>query len=360
MKKTAVVLMNLGGPDSPEAVEPFLRNLFGDPAIIALPGPLRRPLAKFVAARRAPVAREIYAWLGGGSPLLANTEAQARALEAALGPGHRSFIAMRYWHPTTEETARAVREWAPDEIVCLPLYPQFSTTTTASSLAAWRRATARERLTCPTRAVCCYPREQGFVETVAALVRPALAAAAAPRPPRLLLTAHGLPQRVVAAGDPYPHQVALSAAAVVAALALPGLAHFELDWRLCFQSRVGPLAWLQPSTDDEIRRAGRDEAPLVVAPISFVSEHSETLVELDRDYRRLAERSGVPSYHRVATVGTAPAFIDALAGLVRRAAGHEGIGPGEPARICGPMHAKCALAGTRWSPHAIYDRVGPG
>lgn len=345
MAKRAVVLMNLGGPDAPEAVEPFLRNLFGDPAIIALPGLLRRPLARLVAARRAPVARDIYARLGGSSPLLANTEAQARALEAALGPGHRSFIAMRYWHPTTEEAARAVQEWAPDEILCLPLYPQFSTTTTASSLAAWHRAAARERLRCPTRAVCCYPREDGFIEAVAALVRPALAAAAPVGPPRLLLTAHGLPQRIVAAGDPYREQVEMTAAAVVAELAVPGL-----DWRVCFQSRVGPLAWLEPLTDEEIRQAGRDRVPLVVAPISFVSEHSETLVELDQDYRRLAETCGVPAYHRVATVGTAPAFIAALARLVRQAAGRDGIAgngiaPGEPARICGPGHAGCALAG---------------
>ncbi|HZU88997.1 MAG TPA: ferrochelatase, partial [Stellaceae bacterium] len=131
-----------------------------------------------------------------------------------------------------------------------------------------------------------------------------------------------------------------SAAAIVAALAVP-----ELDWRLCFQSRVGPLAWLEPATDEEIRRAGRDRVPLVVAPISFVSEHSETLVELDRDYRRLAEESGVPSYRRVPAVGAAPAFIAALACLVRHAAAHDGVGPGESARICGPAHAKCALAG---------------
>jgi ferrochelatase len=138
MTRVAVVLMNLGGPDSSVAVRPFLINLFSDPAIIGLPSFLRLPLARFVARRRAVVARDIYAQIGGRSPLLANTEAQARALEAALGPGHRCFIAMRYWHPMSIETARAVAEWAPDEIVCLPLYPQFSTTTTASSLAAWR------------------------------------------------------------------------------------------------------------------------------------------------------------------------------------------------------------------------------
>jgi len=315
MTRVAVVLMNLGGPDSLQAVQPFLVNLFSDPAIISLPVFLRLPLARFVAWRRAHVARDIYASLGGRSPLLANTEAQARALEAALEPGHRCFVAMRYWHPLSAETAREVAEWAPDEIVCLPLYPQFSTTTTASSFAAWRIAAARHGLIRPTYVIRCYPCEQGLVEAIAGLVGPALEAASSTgKPPRLLLTAHGLPKRIVRRGDPYPDQVERTAAGVVAALARPGL-----DWRVCYQSRVGPLEWIGPATDEEIRRAGKDGVALVVAPISFVSEHSETLVELDLDYRRLAEIAGVPSYHRVATVGVEPNFIGALATLVNRA-----------------------------------------
>jgi len=315
MTRVAVVLMNLGGPDSIEAVGPFLANLFSDPAIIGLPGLLRLPLARFIAWRRGPVARDIYARLGGRSPLLANTEAQARALEAALGPGHRCFVAMRYWHPMSIETARAVAEWSPDEIVCLPLYPQFSTTTTASSLAIWRCAAVRQGLSCPTRIVRCYPREQGFVEAIAGLVRPALEEASGNGTPfRLLLTAHGLPKKIIDRGDPYPDQVEETAAAVVAALARP-----ELDWRVCYQSRVGPLEWIGPATDEEIRRAGEDGVALVVAPISFVSEHSETLVELDLDHRDLAEAAGVPTYKRVPTVGVEPAFIGSLATLVNRA-----------------------------------------
>jgi ferrochelatase len=315
MARVAIVLMNLGGPDSLEAVRPFLVNLFSDPAIIDLPGPLRRPLARLIAWRRGPVAREIYAKLGGRSPLLANTEAQARALETALGPGHRCFVAMRYWHPFSTEAARQVMKWEPDRIVCLPLYPQFSTTTTASSLASWERAAKRQGLDCPTRCVCCYPCEDGLIEALARLIEPALdMVSTMGRDPRLLLTAHGLPMKIVRRGDPYPGQVEQTAAAVVAALARPGL-----DWRVCYQSRVGPLRWIGPATDEEIRRAGRDGVPVVVAPISFVSEHSETLVELDLDYLRLAETSGVPVYRRVATVGVEPAFIGSLASLVRRA-----------------------------------------
>jgi ferrochelatase len=307
--------MNLGGPDSLEAVRPFLVNLFGDPAIIRLPGFFRLPLARFIAWRRSPVAHEIYARLGGRSPLLANTQAQAQALETVLGPGHRCFVAMRYWHPISTEAARAVAEWAPDEIVCLPLYPQFSTTTTASSLAAWQSAAAQQGLTCPTHIVRCYPREEGLVEAIAGLVRPALdVASGSGKTPRLLLTAHGLPKKIVRTGDPYPDQVEQTAAALVNALGRP-----ELDWRVCYQSRVGPLEWIGPATDEEIRQAGKEGVPLVVAPISFVSEHSETLVELDLDYRRLAETSGVPAYHRVATVGIEPGFIGSLATLVNRA-----------------------------------------
>ncbi len=314
MARVAIVLMNLGGPDSLEAVRPFLVNLFSDPAIIDLPGPLRRPLARLIAWRRAPVAREIYTKLGGRSPLLANTEAQAQALEAALGPGHRCFVAMRYWHPMSAETTCEVAKWLPDQIVCLPLYPQFSTTTTASSLASWQLAAEQQGLDWPTRCIRCYPCEKGLIEALVGLIKPALDTVSTMGPhPRLLFTAHGLPMKIVRSGDPYPRQVEQTAAAVVAALAQPGL-----DWRVCYQSRVGPLQWIGPATDEEIEKAGREGIPLVVAPISFVSEHSETLVELDLDYRRLAEASGVPAYHRVATVGVEPAFIGSLASLVGR------------------------------------------
>jgi protoporphyrin/coproporphyrin ferrochelatase len=316
MARVAIVLMNLGGPDSLDAVEPFLFNLFSDPAIIRLPSFLRLPLARVIASRRAQTAREIYRRLGGGSPLLANTEAQARALEAALGPGHRCFVAMRYWHPMSAQTAREVANWGAEKIVCLPLYPQFSTTTTASSLAAWYTAAAQLGLAQPTWTVRCYPCEPGLIKAIAGLVWPVLDAAgkSATQQPRLLLTAHGLPKRIVRAGDPYPDQVERTAAAVVGALSRP-----ELDWRVCYQSRVGPLEWTGPATDAEIARAGKERVPIVVAPISFVSEHSETLVELDLDYRHVAEFSGVPAYYRVATVGLEPAFIGALAALVDRA-----------------------------------------
>src|SRR5579885_3099960 len=207
----------------------------------------------------------------------------------------------------------AVAAWPADEVVCLPLYPQFSTTTTQSSLDEWQHEARRRGFDRPTRAVSSWPTAPGFIAALAGRIEAALAAAP-PGKLRLLLSAHGLPQAIVRAGDPYPEQVAATATAVAAALGRQGL-----DWRVCYQSRVGPLAWLGPSLDEEVRRAAADGAGLLVAPISFVSEHSETLVELDRDYRRLAEALGVRFYLRVPTVGTDPAFIAALAELVEAA-----------------------------------------
>jgi ferrochelatase len=338
VSRVAVVLFNLGGPDGPEAVKPFLRNLFSDPAILSVPALLRRPLAAAIAGRRAVAAREIYAKLGGGSPLLANTMAQARALEAALADlgAVRAFACMRYWHPRAEEVAAEVKAFAPERLMLLPLYPQFSTTTTASSLADWQAAAKRAGLAVPVSAVCCYPSEPGFVAALAEGIRSAFQASPGAR---LLLTAHGLPERVVAAGDPYQRQVEDTAAAVVRAL---GLA--DPDWTVCYQSRVGPLRWIGPATDEEVRRAGRDQRAVVMAPIAFVSEHSETLVELDMEYAHLARESGVPSYRRVPTVSTHPAFIAGLAGLVRGAlARGPGIASAAGGRYCPAGYRGCAL-----------------
>jgi ferrochelatase len=315
MAKLAIVLMNLGGPDSADAVKPFLYNLFSDPAIIALPNPLRWFIAKMISSRRAPIARQIYAKIGNASPLVPNTEAQVRALEAALGSETRCFIAMRYWHPFADRAARAIRQWEADEIVLLPLYPQFSSTTTASSLADWHGAAKRAGITAPTHAICCAPDEPGFLAALAENIRAALAAWPAEKgTPRLLLSAHGLPKRTVARGDPYQSQVEMTAAALRQTLARP-----ELNATICYQSRVGPLEWLGPATDAEIRRAGAEKRGLLVAPIAFVSEHSETLVELDIEYSHLAAQWGVPHYVRVPTVSTVPSYIAGLARLVREA-----------------------------------------
>ncbi len=339
--KLAVVLFNLGGPDAPEAVEPFLRNLFSDPAIITLPGFLRQPLARLVAARRAPIAREIYAKIGGRSPILEETQAQAHALEASLGRGGieaRAFVAMRCWKPFSDETAKAVAAWKPDRIALLPLYPQYSTTTTASSLKDWHRAAVRAGLAAPQSRVCCYPDEPGFIAAEAVLIREALVKRRPEWTYRLLLSAHGLPKRTVAKGDPYQHQVEKSAAAIVAALGVE-----NLDWAVCYQSRVGPLEWIGPATDAEIRRAGAEGKAVIVVPIAFVSEHSETLVELDIEYAKLAKESGVPDYIRVPTVSTQSAFIDGLVRQVLQAVARDD-GRGRDTRFCPAGFRACGFS----------------
>jgi len=308
--KVAIILFNLGGPDSLESVQPFLRNLFGDPAILRLPSVLRGPLASLLARHRAPKARAIYAKIGGSSPILGQTEAQARALEEALGREHewRGYVCMRYWHPMTASVVRSVERFAPDRIVLLPLYPQFSTTTTASSFQAWNDAATFK---VPTKSIESYPTEPGFIDASVELVKQGLVEAGAGLK-RVLFSAHGLPERIVKAGDPYQAQVEQTARAI--AQRIDGV-----DWSVCYQSRVGPLKWIGPSTDAEIARAGADKVRVVLYPLSFVSEHSETLVELDIDYRHLAKEAGVPVYVRVPTVGTHPLFIGGLARLVRDA-----------------------------------------
>jgi ferrochelatase len=341
--KLAVILFNLGGPDSPEAVEPFLRNLFSDPAIIALPAIVRLPLARLIARRRAPVARKIYDHIGGRSPIFEETRKQANALQEALsgdGIEAKAFVAMRCWHPFSDGAARAVKAFAPDKIVLLPLYPQYSTTTTASSLKDWARAAKRARLDVPTARVCCYPGEPGFVAAMAARIADATRNLKPDTGYRLLLSAHGLPRRTIAKGDPYQWQVEQSAAAIVDALNRP-----ELEAVVCYQSRVGPLEWIGPATDAEISRAGRDGKGVIVAPIAFVSEHSETLVELDIEYRKLAEEAGVPDYRRAVTAGTHGDFVAGLAGLVRAALDGKTVACGDGAcgseRICPPAHKRC-------------------
>lgn len=333
-QKLAVVLFSMGGPDCLEAVRPFLFNLFNDPAIIRLPGLPRRLLAGLISRRRAGPASLIYRHLGGRSPLLENSEAQARTLEAALGVPEttRCFVAMRYWHPFADEIVPAVKAFDPDRIVLLPLYPQWSTTTSASSVADWLRACRAAGLDKPTETLCCYPTEPGFIAALAGLIRPLYRAAANHGRTRVLFSAHGLPEKIVKAGDPYQWQCERTAEALAAAL---GIAN--LDWVSCYQSRVGPLKWIGPETSAEIVRAGREGVAVVVAPIAFVSEHSETLVELDVEYRALAERSGVPAYLRAPTVGVSPEFIAGLARLVREGGGDE--------RRCPAARTGCARGG---------------
>jgi protoporphyrin/coproporphyrin ferrochelatase len=335
--RVAVVLFNLGGPDRPEAIKPFLLNLFNDPAILRVPFFVRPFLARRIAAARLQPARASYAVLGGRSPLLELTQQQANALETELGEVEaKCFIAMRYWHPFSIETASAVRDWRPDEVVLLPLYPQYSSTTTGSSLTTWREAAAQVGLVAETSLVCCYPNDAGYAGAVAGLLRQAwegaMAALDSSVKLRVLFSAHGLPESIVQAGDPYQWQIEQSVTAVLAAWGQ------ECDWTICYQSRATPQRWIEPSTEQEIERAAHDKVAVLVVPIAFVSDHSETLVELDVDYRKLAEDLGVPGYFRVPAPNADAFFIHALADLVRQAREQR-----RPRRLCPQGRRLCPI-----------------
>lgn len=338
--RTAVVLFNLGGPDSREAIKPFLINFFSDPNIIQLPQPFRGLLARVIAGRRSRrEAGDSYSELGDKSPLLENTRTQEAALQDALAadPGSvKVFTCMRYWHPMAREVVRDVKAWGAERIVLLPLYPQFSTTTTWSSIGEWQKAVKLEGLQVPTSLVCCYPRDAGFIDASARLVREAYdrASAEAGQPPRVLFSAHGLPEKIIRQGDPYQWQCEEGARLIAKATGIDGL-----DWQICYQSRVGPLKWIGPSTEEALEKAAADGVPVLVYPHAFVSEHVETLVEIEIEYREMAEEMGVVWFGRVPTVMTAPEFISGLARLVRERVNAPGISSDAGGRIC-PSGAK--------------------
>ncbi|MCP2671703.1 ferrochelatase [Maricaulaceae bacterium EIL42A08] len=336
-RRIAVVLFNLGGPDGPDSVRPFLRNLFKDPAIIGAPGPIREALAWLISTTRTKEASENYAKMGGGSPLVPETEKQAAALTEALSgvmPDDeiKCFLAMRYWHPFVEEAVEAVKEWVPDETVLLPLYPQFSTTTTGSSLKAWKDAGGPE-----ARTVCCYPEQDDFITAHAKLIEEAYEKAGRPADPRILFSAHGLPEITIKKGDSYQWQVEQTVAKVVEKLP-EDLKNHEI----CYQSRVGPLKWIGPSTEEAIERACSDGKHIFLTPIAFVSEHIETLVELDEEYAEFAEEFEARGYDRVAALGAHPYFIEGLKSLVIGALnGRVGLNPPNGAPVCPGKFKRC-------------------
>lgn len=335
-RRVAIILMNLGGPDGPAAVRPFLFNLFNDPAIIGAPQPFRTMIATLISTTREKSARANYALMGGGSPIVPETLKQAAALEAALtqrnlGIEGKLFLAMRYWAPRASEAGAAAKAWGATEAILLPLYPQFSSTTTASSLAEWKKHSDL-----PATAICCYPRGSSFAQAHADLILQTWNEAGAPPNPRVLFSAHGLPEIVVQRGDPYQWQVERSVEAVRALL--PS----EWSHRICYQSRVGPMKWLGPSTVEALDEAARDNAGVIVSPIAFVSEHIETLVELDIEYAAHARDAGLPFYLRAPALSEAPGFIATLADLVERALRDpRPLRSGEDGRICPAQFGLC-------------------
>jgi ferrochelatase len=324
-KKLAVVLFQLGGPDSPQAVEPFLYNLFCDPDIIDFPGAwlARRPLAWWIAHRRAVVVREHYDSIGGHSPIRALTERQARKLEEALAPDFDAhcFIAMRYWRPFTREAVAAVRSAPLDKLVLLPLYPQYSFATTLSSLKEWRRVCSQTRPASPAPREIVIEEFHLHPQYIGALVRnieTALARFADRRDAHLVFSAHGLPLSLIARGDPYQRHVQETVAAVLARGGWPN------SHTLCFQSRVGRQRWLEPSLTQTLERLPREgKRRLLVIPISFVTEHIETLHEINIEARAHALASGVEQFEMMPALDDSPDFIAALASLVRAAVATE-------------------------------------
>lgn len=327
-EKVAVVLLNLGGPDCKEAIRPFLTNFFMDKNIIRLPVPFRCILAWLIARKRSKAeAGESYGELGDKSPLLENTQKQARALEKALkasdkGAKFKTFICMRYWHPMSPQVVREVRDWGADKILILPLYPQFSTTTTGSSLQDWDKALRQSGIDIPTSIVGCYHANKGFIKASAENIKAKIAEAKKDGydNPRILFSAHGLPEKVIEDGDPYQWQCQETSKAIVAELGLK-----NLDWQDCYQSRVGPMKWIGPSTEEALEKAAEDKKSVIIYPHAFTQEHVETLVELGIEYREEAEKMGIEGYYVAETVGTNSHFIEGLANLVKAHLDREGI-----------------------------------
>ncbi len=306
---TGVLLLNLGGPDSQDAVRPFLYNLFSDRRIIRL-GPsalMQKPLAWLVAALRAPKTRDAYSLMGGGSPILPITRAQADALQKELAPhgDFKVYVGMRYWRPFIEEAVKQAHGEGVTRLLALNLYPQCSAATCGSSEAALKDTMRRY----PIRyfVVPAWYDHPLYVEAVADTVRRALR-----RCPdaEVLFSAHSLPARLIAGGDPYANQVIATVKAVAAKL--------DIRWHLGYQSRSGPVRWLEPSTEDVLKRlAIEGEKDVIVVPISFVSDHIETLYEIDILYKKMAEGHGL-RLHRAESLNTNPIFIKALGDLVMK------------------------------------------
>jgi ferrochelatase len=311
--KKAVILFNLGGPDKLENVEPFLFNLFYDPAILNLPKVFRYLLAKLISNRRAPTAKKIYQELGGSSPILKLTQDQSGALETKLNNDdglseYKCFVVMRCWHPRAEDVIKDVINYDPDEVILMPLYPQYSAATSGSSIKEWKDVCKINNFKTKTSTICCYPTEANFIlahknEIVKKINNLENF--------KLIFSAHGLPEKNIKNGDPYQWQIEQSVNKIVESLKIE-----NLDWILSYQSRVGPLKWIGPSTEDIIIKNSKLGKHIVLVPIAFVSEHSETLVELDIEYKEIADKNGCKNYTRVPALGVNKDFIKAMCELI--------------------------------------------
>jgi ferrochelatase len=318
MGRVGVLLLNLGGPDELEDVRPFLFNLFSDPEIIRLPFSwLQSPLAWLISTLRAKKSQENYRQIGGGSPLRHITQAQAQALQEHLqtkGQDANVYIGMRYWHPFTEEAIARIKRDAIEHLVILPLYPQFSISTSGSSFRLleqlWKEDPSLNRI--EYTVIPSWYNQPGYLQAMAQLIAQELDQFPNPNSVHIFFSAHGVPvSYVTEAGDPYQQEIEDCTALIMQTLNRPN------PHTLAYQSRVGPVEWLKPYTEEALQELGEQGVEdLLVVPISFVSEHIETLQEIDIEYRELAEEAGIHNFQRVPALNTHPVFIDSLATLV--------------------------------------------
>ncbi|CAB9520694.1 Ferrochelatase-2, chloroplastic [Seminavis robusta] len=332
--KVGVLLLNLGGPETGDDVEGFLFNLFADPDIIRLPGllsPLQTLIATFISKRRAPKSRAAYESIGGGSPILQYSNAQAKLISESLAKRHgisvQTYIGMRYWHPFTEDALKQIQRDHIDALVIVPLYPQFSISTSGSSFRVLQEEFSKDASKFGDMVhtvVSSWYDRPGYVNAMTKLIEHELqsfteeqiqeAQSTAPdlEPLHILFSAHGVPQSYIEAGDPYQTQIMACVDRITNAITHP---HVQVH--LSYQSRVGPIEWLRPYTDDVLPElAQKGVRNLVVVPISFVSEHIETLEEIDIEYRELAEESGITNWRRCPALNTEASFIDDMADMV--------------------------------------------
>ena len=336
--RQAVVLFNLGGPDKLESVEPFLFNLFNDPEIISIPSIFRYPLAKFISKKRAPIAKNIYKEIGNKSPILELTNEQAKSLERNLlkKGNYKCFVVMRCWHPRASEVIGQVKKYNPDEIILLPLYPQYSATTSGSSINEWKELCKKENYNIKTKTICCYPTENYFIESHVSLIKKTIEEVKN-KDFKLIFSAHGLPENKIKKGDPYQWQVEETVKEIMSKIK-----NENLDYVLSYQSRVGPLKWIGPSTDEIIIKYSKEKKGIVIVPVAFVSEHSETLVELDIEYKKLAEKNDCSFYKRVPALGVEENFIRGLEELVLKTKTKDNF---VSSIMCPNKHAKCPCLG---------------
>ncbi len=325
MARVGVLLLNLGGPERIEDVGPFLYNLFADPEIIRLPTPLlQKPLAWLISTLRSSKSKEAYRAIGGGSPLRRITEQQARELQSELrqrGVQATTYVAMRYWHPFTESAVGDIKADSVDEVVVLPLYPHFSISTSGSSFRELQRLRQADPAfsKLPIRCIRSWYDHPGYVLAMAELIAAGVRSCQDPASAHVFFSAHGVPKSYVEdAGDPYQQEIEACSRLVMAKL--EQLLGHGNPYTLAYQSRVGPVEWLKPYTDEALVRLGEEGVQeLVVVPISFVSEHIETLEEIDIEYREIATEAGIRNFVRVPALDTYPTFIKGLADLVQQA-----------------------------------------